>query len=105
MLGECDKPTTFEILDYYYQAQGNFLDTANEYQGGQSEEWVGEWMESRGVRDEMVVATKYTSFRVPNANEHTIPNNYGGNSTKSMHVSLEASLKRLRTSYVDVVSL
>ena len=57
-MGECDKDTSFKILDYFYENGGNFLDTSNNYQNEESETWVGEWMEKRGVRDQMVVATK-----------------------------------------------
>ncbi len=57
-MGECDKDTTFEILDYFYDQGGNFIDTANNYQNEESETWIGEWMEKRGVRDQMVLATK-----------------------------------------------
>ena len=57
-MGECSKETAFEILDHFYDNGGNFIDTANNYQQEESEKWIGEWMESRGVRDQMVVATK-----------------------------------------------
>ena len=57
-MGECNKDSTFKILDYFYENGGNFLDTANAYQDEESEAWIGEWMEARGVRDQMVVATK-----------------------------------------------
>ena len=40
---------------------GNFIDTASNYQNEQSETWIGEWMKERGCRDEMVIATKYTT--------------------------------------------
>ncbi|KAJ9634657.1 hypothetical protein H2199_008942 [Coniosporium tulheliwenetii] len=49
----CDKKTTFEILDYFFEQGGNFIDTANGYQGEESEEWLGEWMASRKNRDQM----------------------------------------------------
>lgn len=42
---------------------GNFIDTANTYQNEESELWLGEWMESRGVRDEMIIATKVSSIK------------------------------------------
>ncbi|KAL1303609.1 hypothetical protein AAFC00_006973 [Neodothiora populina] len=58
MMGACDKKQTFEILDYFYEMGGNFIDTANNYQNEESEQWIGEWMESRGNRDQMVIATK-----------------------------------------------
>jgi aryl-alcohol dehydrogenase-like predicted oxidoreductase len=57
-MGECDKKTSFEILDFFYESGGNFVDTANNYQNGESEMRIGEWMEKRGIRDQMVVATK-----------------------------------------------
>lgn len=57
-MGECNKETAFQILDYFYEAGGNFIDTANAYQNDESELWIGEWMEARGVRDQMVIATK-----------------------------------------------
>jgi len=57
-MGECDRETTFDILDHFYENGGNFIDTANNYQNGESERWIGEWMEERGVRDQMVIATK-----------------------------------------------
>ena len=57
--GAMDKESSFKLLDAFYEAGGNFIDTANNYQGEESEEWIGEWMEERGVRDQMVVATKW----------------------------------------------
>ncbi|KAB2581059.1 Norsolorinic acid reductase A [Lasiodiplodia theobromae] len=51
-MGECDKKTTFEILDYFFENGGNFIDTANNYQGEESEEWLGEWMKARNNRDQ-----------------------------------------------------
>lgn len=59
MLGPCDKDTSMKMLDTFYEAGGNFIDTANNYQDEQSEEWLGEWMEKRGNRDQIVLATKY----------------------------------------------
>ena len=58
VMGECSKETAFEMMDYFYENGGNFIDTSNNYQNGESEEWIGEWMEKRDVRDQMVVATK-----------------------------------------------
>ena len=43
-MGACDKKTTFEILDYFFEQGGNFIDTANGYQNEESEKWIGEWM-------------------------------------------------------------
>ncbi|KAK9371359.1 sterigmatocystin biosynthesis dehydrogenase [Lipomyces kononenkoae] len=99
--GECTKETAFEILDYFYDHGGNFIDTANGYQDEQSEIWLGEWMASRGNRDQIVLATKYTgNFKA--YQKDIIRSNYGGNGTKSMRISLEESLRKLQTTYVDL---
>ncbi|KAK6427135.1 hypothetical protein LTR95_016027, partial [Oleoguttula sp. CCFEE 5521] len=76
-MGECDKKTTFEILDFFHESGGNFIDTANNYQNQESEQWIGEWMEERGVRDEIVLATKYTSGYM--SNPKALKSNYTGN--------------------------
>ncbi|GAA5873967.1 hypothetical protein JCM8547_001590 [Rhodosporidiobolus lusitaniae] len=98
--GVCNKETSFKILDTFVKNGGNFLDTANTYRAGESEEWLGEWMEARGNRDQLVLATKYTNSYRPDADEPQ--STYIGNGVKSMKLSLESSLKRLRTSYLDV---
>ena len=56
--GAMDKASSFELLDAFYEAGGNFIDTASNYQDETSEMFIGEWMEARGVREQMVVATK-----------------------------------------------
>lgn len=111
-LGECTKETAFAMLDYFYDQGGNFIDTAVNYQLGESEQWIGEWMEVRGRRDEMVVATKFTGVQSAAEqrqkegkfeNKSVMKDNYGGNSAKNIYTSIERSLKNLRTSYIDVV--
>ncbi|OCH86462.1 aryl-alcohol dehydrogenase [Obba rivulosa] len=100
-MGAMDKEASFRLLDAFYAAGGNFIDTANNYQEEESEEFLGEWMESRGIRDQIILATKYTTnYKL----KKDIPQktNYNGNSVKSMHLSVEASLKKLRTSYIDI---
>ena len=57
-MGAMNKETSFALLDAFHAAGGNFVDTANNYQDESSEEFLGEWMESRGIRDQIVVATK-----------------------------------------------
>ncbi|KAF5665004.1 sterigmatocystin biosynthesis dehydrogenase stcV [Fusarium heterosporum] len=100
--GDITKEISFNILDHFYSNGGNFLDTANGYQNGQSEEWIGEWMAARGNRDQLVIATKYsTPFRAAHKDE--IQSNFIGNNSKSMKLSLEASLKKLQTTYVDIL--
>ncbi|OCK93035.1 Aldo/keto reductase [Cenococcum geophilum 1.58] len=103
MMGECNKQTTFEILDYFFENGGNFIDTANSYQAEESETWIGEWMAERGVRDQMVVATKFTTCFPAHSRQPSLKVNYAGNSSKSLHISLEASLKKLQTSYIDLL--
>ncbi|KAH7070461.1 NADP-dependent oxidoreductase domain-containing protein [Paraphoma chrysanthemicola] len=106
--GECSKETSFSIMDYFYEQGGNWIDTANNYQSGESEEWIGEWMEARGVRDEIVLATKFTAMQITENEKKggtAIKSNYAGNSAKSIHVSIERSLKRLKTDYIDIYYL
>ncbi|KAK9453382.1 hypothetical protein V1511DRAFT_505557 [Dipodascopsis uninucleata] len=104
MMGECDKDQSFAILDEFYYLGGNFIDTANNYQDEDSETWIGEWMKKRNNRDQLVIATKYTSgYRSAARNEEPIQSNFVGNSMKSMHVSVDASLKKLQTDYIDLL--
>lgn len=53
-----DKDSSFKLLDAYFDMGGNFIDTANNYQDESSEQFLGEWMEKRGIRDQIVLATK-----------------------------------------------
>lgn len=59
--GAMNKESSFKLLDAFYEAGGNFIDTANNYQNESSEKIIGEWMEQRGVRDQMIIATKVHS--------------------------------------------
>lgn len=68
-MGECSKDTAFEVMNYFYENGGNFIDTSNNYQNVESEEWIGEWMEKKGVREQMVVATK-VRYRCPSLDQH-----------------------------------
>ncbi|MCJ1328664.1 hypothetical protein MMC10_005341 [Thelotrema lepadinum] len=103
-LGKCDKDTAFSILDHFFESGGNFIDTANGYQAEQSEQWLGEWMTARGNRDQIVLATKYTSnYQTYKGFDKHIPSNFGGNGSKSLHLSVRDSLKKLQTDYVDVL--
>jgi len=98
--GECTKEDAFLLLDTFYDLGGNFIDTANAYQFGQSEEWIGEWLKKSGRRSEIVLATKYTMNSMTG---HPVQqSNYGGTGTKSMHLSIGMSLKSLQTDYVDI---
>jgi aryl-alcohol dehydrogenase-like predicted oxidoreductase len=65
-------------------------------------------MEDRGVRDEIVLATKFTGMQITEKEKEggtAIKSNFGGNSAKNIHISVERSLKQLRTSYIDIVSI
>ncbi|KAL4968930.1 NADP-dependent oxidoreductase domain-containing protein [Aspergillus stella-maris] len=102
LFGQSEDP--FKLLDEFYSQGGNFIDTANVYNNGRSEEFIGQWMETRGLRDQMVVATKFSSqWRAHAREEEKIQSNFSGNSAKSLFVSLRASLRKLRTDYVDVL--
>ncbi len=83
------------IFDAYADAGGNFIDTADGYQFGQSEEILGDLLAGR--RDGFVLATKFTMRADPNANILVT-----GNSRKAMISSVEASLKRLKTDRIDL---
>jgi aryl-alcohol dehydrogenase-like predicted oxidoreductase len=95
-----DKATSRQIFESYVAAGGNFIDTANNYTNGTSESYVGEFIAA--ARDQFVVATKYT-LRLATGNPRNF--NEGGNSRKSMVRSVEASLQRLRTDYIDLLYL
>jgi len=82
------------IFDAFLAAGGNFLDTANIYNAGTSERMLGEFI--AGERDRLVVASKYSL-----STERADPN-AGGSHRKNLAVSLEASLRRLGTDYLDV---
>ncbi|KAF9005389.1 arylalcohol dehydrogenase [Hymenopellis radicata] len=101
--GSMNKEASFRMLDAYFDNGGNFIDTANNYQDESSEEFIGEWQEKRGIRDQLVIATKYTmNYKSRDANiKQSI--NYIGNNVKSMHISVKESLRKLRTDYIDIL--
>ncbi len=85
------------IFHAYVEAGGNFIDTANVYVKGRSEELLGQWFAADvRLRDRLVLATKST-FSMEPGNAHA-----GGNGRKHMYAAIDASLKRLRTEYVDL---
>ena len=101
-----DEATSRSIFEAYRQAGGNFIDTADIYSGGVSEELVGKFIRECGGRDEIVLATKFgfngsasplTATQGDRGNPHA-----GGAGAKNIHRALEASLKRLDTDYVDL---
>ncbi|KAH8989432.1 Aldo/keto reductase [Lactarius akahatsu] len=100
-MGSMNKADSFKLLDAYFDAGGNFIDTSSNYQDETSETFIGEWAEKRGIRDQLVLATKYSSNYKRTLESHKV--NYSGNSAKTLHLSVEASLKKLRTTYIDIL--
>lgn len=93
-----DQQTSFAIMDTFANAGGNFFDTANVYKLGTSEKIIGEYI-SNHERDYFVLATKYSlkdNITNPNAS---------GNNRKNMMRSVEESLKRLKTDFIDILYL
>lgn len=91
---DTDETEAHRVLDTFTEAGGTFIDTADVYQRGVSEEIVGRWLKNRD-RDGLVVATKVfgTMGEAPNA---------GGLSRKHIVRAVEASLRRLGTDYIDL---
>ncbi|WP_103354669.1 aldo/keto reductase [Amycolatopsis sp. CA-128772] len=86
-----------KLFDTYVERGGNFIDTANTYTDGSAERQLGEF--TRGHRESLVLATKYTTLRRPGD-----PNATGAH-RKSLFASVESSLRRLDTDYLDLLYL
>jgi aryl-alcohol dehydrogenase-like predicted oxidoreductase len=95
MLPGASKDEAKKIFDLFVSKGGNFIDTANVYQNGTSEKYVGEFISSE--RERFVVATKYTLTTNPD------DPNASGNHRKNLVQSVDASLKRLNTHYIDLL--
>ncbi|HSK41824.1 MAG TPA: aldo/keto reductase [Arenibaculum sp.] len=100
-----DEATSHRLLDAFVEAGFNFIDTADAYStwvpgnhGGESEAIIGRWIESRGNRDKVVIATKVGSDMGPGK---TGPRRRGL-SPAYIRDAVEASLRRLRTDYIDL---
>lgn len=91
------KEESRKIFDLFGEADGNFIDTSNNYTNGTSEKFVGEFI--RGDRDHFVVATKFS------LSERRTDPNFGGNHRKNMIRSVEGSLARLDTDQIDLLWL
>ncbi|MGI5519067.1 aldo/keto reductase [Streptomyces sp. CA-106131] len=87
--------TAKELYDTFRAVGGNYLDTANQYAGGESERIIGGLV--AGHREEVVIASKYTNSAPRNGDA-----NAGGNQRKNMVQSVEGSLRRLNTDYLDL---
>ncbi len=85
-----------QVFDGYIEQGGNFIDTADGYTNGKSEELLGHFVAERGLRERLVLATKFT-FNADLANP-----NAGGNGRKNIYRALEGSLRRLKTDYIDL---
>ncbi|MFF1304645.1 aldo/keto reductase [Streptomyces sp. NPDC058307] len=103
-----DEKTSFAVLDRYVEAGGTFIDTSDNYafwedggQGGQSEELLGRWRRSRGVGDEIVIATKLGAR--PLAPGTSYLDNAEGLSAKVIRESAERSRERLGVSKLDLL--
>ncbi len=94
--GKASREDSAAIIDRAIDLGVNFLDTANAYQGGLSEEYVGETLSENGKRQRIVLATK-VHFRISEDD----PNAYG-NSRRHILEQCEISLRRLRTDYIDL---
>ena len=97
-----DEPVAFSVMDAFVERGGNFLDTADFYSrwlpghvGGESEEIIGRWMQQRGNRQQMIIATKVYQPMGEQPNDR-------GLSRKHILEGLDASLRRLRTDYLDL---
>jgi aryl-alcohol dehydrogenase-like predicted oxidoreductase len=93
-----DKPASFSIMETFANSGGNFLDTANMYKLGTSEKIIGEFINPRD-RDFFVIATKYS------LKDNSTNPNASGNNLKNMMRSVEQSLQRLQTGFIDVLYL
>src|SRR6266571_43656 len=91
--GNTDRDECIKVIHRALDAGINFIDTANVYSGGESEEIVGEAL--RGRRDEVVVATKFHAPIGPGPNDR-------GNNRKHIFRAIEDSLRRLDTGYIDL---
>jgi len=122
-LGHCDfgtkisKDCAFEVLDEYAELGGNFIDTSNNYalwnpggKGGECETVIGDWIQSRGNREQIVLATKVGAHipdisTVTQADGSLRPDWYlhgEGLSKTAIINAIEGSLRRLRTDYIDL---
>lgn len=94
-----DKSGARQLFNCYVEAGGNLVDTADLYTNGVSEEWLGEFIRERQLRDRIVLATKFSYNSQPDNP------NAGGNGRKNILRAVEGSLKRLGTDYIDLYQL
>ncbi|MGM0398152.1 MAG: aldo/keto reductase [Halobacteriota archaeon] len=93
---EIDEQRAYELLDAYEAAGGRYIDTADVYGGGKSEEWIGNWLADRD-RERFTIASKiYWQIRDGDPNS-------AGNNRKNLRHRIDAILERLDTDYIDVL--
>jgi aryl-alcohol dehydrogenase-like predicted oxidoreductase len=90
-----DHESAFAVMDAALEAGLTMFDTANAYGGGVSEDWVGQWLASRGVREQVAVTTKVANAVGPRPEDR-------GLSRRHIREQIEASLRRLRTDRVEL---
>ncbi len=90
-----DEQSSQAVFNAYVDAGGNFVDTADVYASGRSEEQLGRFLAERSLRDQVVVATK-AGFAAGKGVHN------GGNGAKHLHAALHGSLRRLQTDFVDL---
>lgn len=93
-----DEPTAHALADRFVEAGGNFFDTSNIYNEGQSETMLGSWLKSRGHRAQLVIASK-VFFPVGQGPNDT------GLTRKHIFEQIDASLHRLQTAYIDLYQM
>lgn len=94
-----DEATSRTLFDRYLEAGGNLIDTADVYTGGLSEIQLGKFVNDAGVRDQVVLATKFT-HNIKLGNPNSV-----GNGRKNIIRSVEASLQRMQTDYIDLYQM
>ena len=95
---EADEETSFAIMDYFVEQGYNFLDSADAYSRGGSEEVVGRWMWARRNRHRVILATKVFGAMGLGPND-------GGLSRLHIIAAVEGSLRRLRTDRIDIYQI
>jgi aryl-alcohol dehydrogenase-like predicted oxidoreductase len=93
---EIDRSTAFDLLDFYADAGGQFIDTADVYGGGDAEAWIGDWLEERDREDFVIASKVYWPTRENDPNG-------SGLSRKHIRRQIDQSLDRLGTDYLDLL--
>lgn len=94
-----DEDAARKIFNRYLEVGGNFIDTADSYAAGVSEELIGKFVSDAAIRDRVVISTKFSNSLEPGNP------NAGGNGRKNLMRAVDASLRRLKTDYIDLYLL